>query len=132
MAELTPGLYEQLVTAGLERRLQLIPGELAARGALDPADAHEVLTRHVTVLVNRALRNATRGAANDTTSLERQVDLANSIVRALEALAPELDHGDEFVAPTNDMLLALAAPQQLPAGTQRFPQRPEGDCPSFG
>jgi hypothetical protein len=87
VADLTPGLYEQLVTAGLERHLRLIPGELTQREGLDPADAHEVLARHVAVLVNRALRNAGRGTATETASLQRQVELANSIGRAVAAAA---------------------------------------------
>ncbi len=125
MADLNPGLYEQLVTAGLEQRLQLIPAELAERSALDPADAHEVLTRHLSALVNRALRSAGRGNKSDSASLERQVELANKIVRAVEALVPELDHRNDLVAPTNDVLLALASSGVLPAGSFRFPDRPE-------
>jgi hypothetical protein len=120
-------LYEQLVTAGLERHLRLIPGELTQREGLDPADAHEVLARHVAVLVNRALRNAGRGTATDTASLARQVELANSIVRAIEELVPDLDHGDgdHLVAPSNDVLLALAPLTAVPDGATRFPRRPE-------
>lgn len=122
MAELPPGLYERLVTRGLERRLSLISGERVDREGLDPADAHEVLARHLSVLVSRALRSA---GGTDVTSIERQVRLANEIARAVEALTPAVSDEDDLVASTNDVLLALATPETLPAGASRFPDRPE-------
>ena len=122
MTELPPGLYEQLVTQGVERRLRLIPGEQVDRAGLDAADAHDVLGRHLSILVNRALRSA---GGTDLASIERQVQLANEIARAVEALAPTMGDDDDLVAPTNDVLMALATPDKLPAGSARFPDRPE-------
>ena len=122
MAELSPGLYEQLVTRGLEGRLSLIPGERVKREGLDPADAHEVLARHLSILVRRALRSA---GGTDAASIERQVHLANEIARAVEGLASSTADEDDLVASTNDVLLALATPERLPAGAARFPDRPE-------
>jgi hypothetical protein len=72
--------------------------------------------------VNRALRSA---GGTDVASIERQVQLANEIARAVEALAPTMGDDDDLVAPTNDVLMALATPDKLPAGSARFPDRPE-------
>jgi superfamily II DNA or RNA helicase/HKD family nuclease len=122
VAELHPGLYEQLVTHGLAEHLRLIPDELVSRDPLDAADAHEILSRHLTALVSRALRSA--GGA-DGAAVARQVRLANDIARAVDALAPSVGDRDDLVAPGGDVLMALAAPAVLPTGAVRFPERPE-------
>jgi hypothetical protein len=56
MPDLPPGLYEELVTDGLDRRLRLVDPALVERGPLDPGDAHEVLARHLGELAQRASR----------------------------------------------------------------------------
>ena len=123
MGELQPGLYQQLVTAGLEQQLRLIPGELVQRDSLEPDEAHETLSRHLAGLIARALRSV--GGTSETETLTRQVSLANEIVRVVEALAPELDYSTDLVAKTNDVLLGLAVDRPIPGGTVRFPRRPE-------
>lgn len=39
MAELVPGLYERLITAGLDEQLRGVEADLIERSRLDPADA---------------------------------------------------------------------------------------------
>ena len=121
MTDLPLGLYEQLVTEDLERRLQSVDPSLVDRDALDPADAHEVLAGHVGRLAHRALR-AVGGEGPD--ALARQVQLTNSITRAIANLAPDAVDTDDLVADSRDLLLALAALATVP-GPVRFPRRPE-------
>jgi hypothetical protein len=47
LSDLADGIYEQLITHGVVRRLTLLEGKAASREPLDPADAHELLARHV-------------------------------------------------------------------------------------
>src|SRR5436309_88083 len=84
--DLPPGIYEQIVTDELQRRLRVLDPALVDRGPLDPGDAHEVLARHLAELARRALRSVT-GA--DAAALVRQVDLANQIAEAIATLAPD-------------------------------------------
>ena len=79
MTDLPLGIYEQLVTSDLDHRLRRVDPALVDRDALDPADSHEALARHIARLVRRVLR-ATGGDGPD--ALARQVDLTNQITRA--------------------------------------------------
>ncbi len=112
VVELVPGLYEQLVTEGLDRRLRLVAGDRVDRSALDPADAHEVLTRHLATLVSRALRQV---GGSDRAAVVRQVELANRITAAIESLLPGV--GDDEDAGRRDTR-SLAGPgdRGRPAG----------------
>jgi hypothetical protein len=77
MARLAPGIYERLVTHKLEKELRLLEPELLRRARLDPADAHEVLARHVAALARRALR-AAADAADQRERLAQEIALAQS------------------------------------------------------
>jgi len=121
VADLTPGIYEQLVTDGLQLRLAAVDAALVDRDPLDPADAHDILARHLSALARRALRSV---PGDDAAALARQVALANEIAEAIIALAPEVVSDGDLVAETSDLLQAVAAPQDVP-GPVRFPTRPE-------
>jgi len=121
MTDLPLGIYEQLVTSDLDHRLRRVDPALVDRDALDAADGHEALARHIARLVRRVLR-ATGGDGPD--ALARQVDLTNQITRAIAELAPESVDDDDLVADSRDLLLALAALGPTPAPV-RFPPRPE-------
>ena len=81
MTDLPAGLYEQLVTRGLETVLGALEAKIALREPLDPADAHEVLTRHIALLTRRVLAAA---AGDDRSSVAAQVELANRIARSFK------------------------------------------------
>jgi hypothetical protein len=121
MADLTPGIYEQLVTKELQLRLAALDNALVDRDSLDLADAHEVLTRHLADLARRALRSV---PGDDAAALAGQVALANEIAQAIIAIAPDVAGDTELVAETRDVLQAIAAPPEVP-GPVRFPTRPE-------
>jgi HKD family nuclease len=121
LAELADGIYEQLITQGVEGRLGLLEGKAASRERLDPADAHELLARHIANLARRALRSV---AGEDQVGVQAQVHLANRIAQAIVDLAPEVAGQEEFVAMPGDLLYAIAQRAPLP-GVRQFPPRPE-------
>ncbi len=52
VGDLTPGVYEHLLTEVLHGRLAGRDSELVSLGELDPIDAHETLTRHIAELAS--------------------------------------------------------------------------------
>ncbi len=121
MADLTPGIYESLVTKQLELRLAELNDELIDRSPLDAGDAHEILARHLTTLARRALRSIPGDGAE---ALAQQVDLTNRIAEVIIALAPNMAGAQDLVAGSRDLLRAIASPVGVPAPVQ-FPARPE-------
>jgi hypothetical protein len=95
--ELTPGLYESLITRSLESQLAAIQNLRTTLGQVDEADQPHVLARHVQTLVERTLR--------ETKDPEKRLALVNGIV---EQLQQELD---AVAAPTSQ-LLRVAEPSQ--------------------
>jgi hypothetical protein len=83
VADLERGVYEHLITRELADRLRLVDDDLVQRDRLDPADADELLARHIAVLARRALRAV---AGSDGDRLAAQVAVANRIA----ALQPDL------------------------------------------
>ena len=110
MSELADGIYEQLITRAVESRLAVLQSKVASREPLDPADAHELLARHLGELARRALRSR---AGDDQASVAAQVDLANQIARAIVELAPDVNGQDDFVASPADLLFAIARRAQF-------------------
>jgi superfamily II DNA or RNA helicase len=121
MPDLPAGIYEQLVSIGLDRDLASIDPDLIHRGPLDPIDAHEVLSRHLTGLTLRALKAA---GGDDSAALIRQVELANRIAEAIRAVAPNTSGEEDLVAESRDLLYALL-PERNGPGPVHFPARPE-------
>jgi superfamily II DNA or RNA helicase len=95
--ELTPGLYESLITRSMESQLAAIQDLRPTLGQVDEADQPHVLARHVQTLVERTLR--------ETKDPEKRLTLINGIV---EHLQQQLD---AVVAPTSQ-LLRVAEPSQ--------------------
>src|SRR5438093_5965992 len=120
MPDLPPGLYEELVTDALDRRLRLVDPALVDRGLLDPGDAYEVLARHLGELSRRALRSV---SGENGVALARQVDLANRIAQAIIQMAPETIHSDDLIAESRDILQAIVETAGVP-GPVHFPTRP--------
>ena len=121
MSDIVRGAYDQLVTAELEARLRAVAPELISNSPLDPADAHDVLARYVGQVARRALRSA---AGDDSSALIGQIRMANKIIEALAAVAPDgVDAGHLLVTP-GSVLKAIAARPDHP-GLIAFPRRPE-------
>ncbi|BCJ65840.1 DUF3427 domain-containing protein [Polymorphospora rubra] len=124
MADLPGGAYEHVVTHELARRLSELDTDLVQREALDPADADELLARHIAGLARRALR-AVPGQGTDRTAA--QVALTNRIAEAIAATLPRAaDRADrtDLVAASHDVLTAIVPRPPAPTPVT-FPVRPE-------
>lgn len=120
MTDVRPGLYEHLLTDRLSKDLAGTTPDLVQLGGLDPADAHEILARHITQLASRALRAA---GGSDAAAIRRQVELTNRMIAAIGELAPDATDMDDTVADPAGTLLAIAPPRVVP-GPADFPERP--------
>ncbi|MBE3009058.1 DUF3427 domain-containing protein [Microbispora sp. NEAU-D428] len=114
------GIYEHLITQGLQARVAMVSPDLVQRSSLDEADADEVLVRHLAVLVRRALR-ASRDSDDPISS---RVRVANRIAAAIADIVPDSAVPDDFVHDAHELLLAIAE-QRQPDGSVVFPDRPE-------
>lgn len=97
------GLYEQLVTAALESRLDsLEPGLAAVRGNLDPEEAADRIALHLTGLLRRAIAGLdARQRTAVGLQLARQIsDLLIDASRAVDA--------SDSLSPAGDILRAIA------------------------
>ena len=103
---LLEGLYESLLTSALERRLAGLTNLEVQRGAVDEADAPDVLARHIRDVTLRALRQEKDGV--------RRLALVNRLV-------DELGAPEDSVA-TAGQLLALGMPT-APGAVVRAPAR---------
>lgn len=66
------GLYESLITRGLDSRLSSTDGQTVDHASIDEADEPEVLARHVRAVALRALRSERNP--------ERRLALVNAII----------------------------------------------------
>ncbi|WBB77262.1 DUF3427 domain-containing protein [Micromonospora sp. WMMD882] len=114
------GVYEHLITRELAERLRHVDPALVAHGALEPADAPDVLARHLATLARRALRAVPGGADQ----LVRQVEVANRIAAGIAALAPAATGVEDEITDARRLLHAIAAPPTSPAVAAGFPVRP--------
>jgi HKD family nuclease len=92
---LLEGLYESLITKALEERLSDTSGQAVDRGAVDEADAAEVLARHIREVALRTLR-VERNA-------ERRLELVNRLMDALGS-------SQDALSATPRQLLSIANP----------------------
>ena len=120
MEGLPGGLYEQLITSGLDDQLGDVSPELVDRGPLDPADAYEVLTAHLARLARRALAAV---PGDDAATVAKQVEIANEIAAAILAVAPS-DSTEELVHESGELLREILERSGLP-GRPVATRRPE-------
>lgn len=110
-----------MITRGLQRQIERLDPDLVQRVGLDPADSHEVLSRHLARLTHRALR-AVPGQGVDR--LANQVALANHVADAIAAVAPRAMTDDDLLGTSHDLLTAIAGRPAAPA-VVTFPVRPD-------
>ncbi|MFG1953664.1 DUF3427 domain-containing protein [Micromonospora sp. NPDC048830] len=119
MTDLERGIYEHLITHQLAGQLDRHDTALVQHRPLDPADAHEYLTRHLAGLISRALQAVPGG----DDKLHSQVELANRIAEAITEHSPSAASHDDQIADARNLLHAIAAPPTPPA-QPTFPARP--------
>lgn len=99
MAGMEPGVYEQLITGGVEAKLADVEPALIVREVLDSTDADVLLARHVSLLTRRALQSLPDKATGDDRALiDRQVELVNRIAAAILESAPKALSSDDLAS----------------------------------
>ncbi|MEV6039272.1 DUF3427 domain-containing protein [Nonomuraea sp. NPDC052116] len=123
MSDLQPGVYQHLITRELDALLRAVPDrDLVDRRALDIADSHETLARHLAALTRRALRSV-RGE-NDAVRLARQVEIVNKVADLIGDLVPEAASPEELLEAAEELLGVARSRDRDAAGRVRFPARP--------
>ena len=92
------GLYEQLITEGLQRRLAAIDRDEAHTRPVDAGDQPHVLARHIETAVQSVL-----AATGD---LERRLAIVNALLSTLE------ETSDSVTEPASQLLAVSAPPAQ--------------------
>jgi superfamily II DNA or RNA helicase len=121
VAEVVPGLYETLITEGLERELSRIEAGLVQRSALADEEADRVIAAHVAAVVQRALAGV---GGDDKQRLARKVELANAIIANVARIDPRAADSADRLQRDGIVLHGVARPAVGPADVQ-FPIRPE-------
>src|SRR3546814_2069141 len=104
MSGLPRGLYEQLITEGLEEALSALdPKYRAHRGGLHPEEAADRIAFHLAALVRRSV-----SALDARQRIEVGARLAGEVTRLLAAESRGVDAGDALSA-SGDVLRAIAA-----------------------
>lgn len=120
MVDVVPGLYEALITEGLEQDLTQLDAALVERAALPEDEADRIIAAHVAAVLQRALAGV---AGEEKERVARKVALANAVIA-------EIAHWDSRAAGRTDhvhgagaLLHGVASPVTGP-GEVHFPRRP--------
>ena len=106
---LPPGLYQQLLTEGLEQQLRQLQETLFATDGLDPQEAPRLLARHLAGLARIALEHLSGGATP-----EHQLALVNQLVALLQSQAPRAISADDRLHPSARLLSEIRSTPLLP------------------
>lgn len=104
-----PGLYQQLLTEGLQQQLRVLQESLVATDGLDPQEAPRLLARHLAGLARIALEHLSGGATP-----EHQLELVNQLVGLLQSQAPRAISTGDLLHPSARLLSEIRATALLP------------------
>ncbi|MGE0592349.1 MAG: DUF3427 domain-containing protein [Vicinamibacterales bacterium] len=109
--DLPVGLYERLLTTGLNARLRRVdPARTrVSKGPLDPAEAHAVLARHIEDVVARALEGLPHADR-----FARQAQLANQIIELLAGTPADPAIAEDTIATPPEQLRAIQRTTGVP------------------
>ena len=96
------GIYEQLISKGLERELEK-SDKYRLTEPIDTAEASKILAKYVATVVERGMENLKDQGAD----LREQVALANHLIDAILERTKEADFAALSVAERAEQLLAL-------------------------
>ncbi len=120
MEELLEGLYEDLISILLERRLRAVPSEhLVAREKLDPAEAPAILGHYVGVLATAVFEQIRQRGSRSEAEV---VQACNRIVHEFARLADDQTLSDWALEEPAERLLAYFQPRGL--AQPHVPPRP--------
>jgi hypothetical protein len=105
----THGLYQQLLTEGLEQQLRQLQETLVATDGLDPQEAPRLLARHLAGLARIALEHLSGGSTP-----EHQLALVNQLVGLLQSQAPRAISTADLLHPSAQLLAEIRSTALLP------------------
>jgi len=100
---LQPGLYEQVISSQLGRKLDEVPAAQKATAPIDDAEASKVLTQYLSEVVQKGLDNVLDHGGD----LNGQVSLTNRIISIIEQETKEADFAASSVDERAEQLIAL-------------------------
>jgi len=109
---LEPGLYELLITAGLQDRLNGLDDRLVIREGLHRAEAADRIALHLGLQIKRALADLP-----ESERVEAGVSVARALLERLEEIVRGADISSELLAEPGQLLRALTTFR--PDGTAR-------------
>lgn len=104
-----PGLYQQLLTEGLQQQLRDLQETLVATDGLDPQEAPRLLARHLAALARIALEHLSGGSTP-----EHQLALVNQLVALLQSQAPRAISTADLLHPSARLLSEIRSTALLP------------------
>ncbi|MCP9835450.1 MULTISPECIES: DUF3427 domain-containing protein [unclassified Cyanobium] len=104
-----PGIYQQLLTEGLEQQLNLLASDLYKKDGLDPQEAPRLLARHLAGLARIALEHLSGGVTP-----EHQLALVNQLVGLLQSQAPRAISTTDLLHPSARLLSEIRSTALLP------------------
>lgn len=119
--ELAAGLYERLITQGLDHSLGKINKSetLILRETLDTEEAPEILSHYVSLILARALRSLPQEQKQ-----KKQIALCNRVLDLIRKAVPKIGEGEELIKETGELLTALVPQLNPTLGATLPPQRP--------
>jgi superfamily II DNA or RNA helicase len=111
------GLYEHLVTAGLDQQLRNVEAQLVTLTPLHRAEVPNRIAWHLSRQIERALESVP-----DTTRVATGLAVVREVLDRLEALVDGSEFGDEALVEPGEVLRAVTEP--LPDGTPRAMDAP--------
>ena len=115
--DLSPGLYEEILSAALSGRIGSIDAELVKQSRLRPADAADRIAQHLAREILRALN-----AIPEADRVARGIEIARGVIDELVRSVPRAEGAG--AAPIHPGTLLSAIGQWQPDGTVRLPERP--------
>ena len=105
MKNVIPGIYERIVSEGLQRDLAELPRERIEVTGIDQAEAAGTLTKYLSHIIKRVL---TATAEHNDDGLAAQIQLVNDILNFLEQRTNEVGLDDETIYKEAQTLLSIA------------------------
>jgi superfamily II DNA or RNA helicase/HKD family nuclease len=90
--KMSPGAYDQLVTAELAEQLKGLPAERILKEALGKEVGPVILARHLYFLVLRSLQNL-----KESTDPQARIKVSNQIIQAIADISAEYVGPDDFI-----------------------------------
>ena len=107
--KLAPGFYEQVINEHFAKQLEHVESRFKEIEAIDPTEASSVLSSYLKDIVMQGLESAkdTEETGIDTTGIQRQINLANKIIKLIQDETKNEELTESLVDKKGEELLTL-------------------------